>query len=292
MADRIPEQPHVQSLRHPLVVQARRLLDSPRRRREAMGFVVDGARLIRDAIEAGMVPEVLFVETGRLRAPADQPGAAHRMVEDLVEQVQARGGRVVWCGPRVVAALSAAEHPQGVVAVMRFGPGGPPRWPASATLLVLGDGLQDPGNVGTLVRSACGAGADGVVLSSDSADPYGPKALRASAGAVFRLPVRRLEGDDSLAEEARRLRQSGWRVMALAAHEGLSYDAADLTGRVAVAVGAEAHGLRAAVRAACDGALTVPLACGLESLNAAVAAAVVLFEAARQRRAASRAGGL
>ena len=291
--------PYLESPRHPLIREVRQLLESTRRRRETGRFVVEGVRLVRDALQAGMELERLFVDAGRVvadgqRAAREEEGASGGAgpspLADLVQEAQRRGAQVVLCSPRALAALSETEHPQGVVAVLRFGGEGGPRWGEQAGLVVLADGLQDPGNVGTLVRVACGAGADGVLLSSDSADPYGSKALRASAGAVFRIAVRRLQPGEELSDEAGRLRREGWEVAALQPRGGRPYYEASLTGRLAVVVGGEGRGIRDEVLRQCSKVLTVPLSGGLESLNAAVAAAVVLFEAARQRSTAARAG--
>jgi RNA methyltransferase, TrmH family len=132
------------------------------------------------------------------------------------------------------------------------------------------------------VRAAEAAGAAGVVFAGTSTDPFGPKAVRAAAGSVLRLPV--AEASDTVtALEV--LRSSGRRLVATVATGGAAPEAVDLVGPVAVLVGSEAHGLADPVVAASDERLTIPLEPGVESLNAAVAGAVVLFEAARQRRA-------
>jgi TrmH family RNA methyltransferase len=146
--------------------------------------------------------------------------------------------------------------------------------------VVLAD-LADPGNVGTIVRSAHAAGAAGVVVTPATADPFSPKCVRASAGAVLHLPVVEAPLDDALDT----LANGGRAVWIALAHGGYSLDEADLAGPLALVIGNEAHGV-AGERASQAPGVHVPMAEGAESLNAAVAAAVVLFEVARRERAA------
>jgi TrmH family RNA methyltransferase len=140
--------------------------------------------------------------------------------------------------------------------------------------------VRDPGNLGAIVRSADASGAGAVVLTSSSVDLYNPKVVRASAGSLFHLPIV-LGIDEAVAVEA--CRQRGARVFAAAADGELSVYDADLRGPVAVLFGNEAHGLSQRTRSLADATLRVPIAGRAESLNLAAAAAVVLFEAARQR---------
>ena len=146
---------------------------------------------------------------------------------------------------------------------------------AGAGFVVVAVGLSDPGNLGTIRRTAEAAGADAVVLTPDTVDATNPKVVRASAGALFLLPV-----VDHV--ELGELRAAGLRVLGTSAASGTAYTDADLTGRLALAVGNEARGL--AADAPVDGWLTIPHAGRAESLNAAMAAVVVCFEVARQRR--------
>jgi TrmH family RNA methyltransferase len=149
--------------------------------------------------------------------------------------------------------------------------------------------LADPGNLGTLVRAAEAAGGAGVVVSGTTTDPFGPKAVRAAAGSLMRLPVAEV-GDPIEMVEA--IRRCGRLVVATVAAGGSAPDSLDLTGPLALVVGSEAHGLSDALIARCDTTSTIPLAASVESLNAAVAGSIVLFEVARQRRRAElRPGG-
>ena len=148
--------------------------------------------------------------------------------------------------------------------------------------------IQDPGNAGTLVRVAEAAGCAGVVLTERSVDLHNPKTVRATAGALFRVPV--AEGV-APADVLARCRAAALPTWALVGGGGSPVDQVVLAGPAAFLVGSEAHGLPDGLAAACDGRLTVPMEGGVESLNAGVAGALVAFEAARQRRAAAALGG-
>ena len=142
--------------------------------------------------------------------------------------------------------------------------------PADASLVIVADRLGDPGNAGTIIRSAEAAGADAVVLTPGSVDPYNPKVVRASAGSLFRVPV-----------VTAALDEVPMRRLGTSSHHGDDYTTVDLVAPVALVIGNEAHGLSGDT--ALDGWVTIPVA--VESLNAAMAATVLVFEAARQRRA-------
>lgn len=155
---------------------------------------------------------------------------------------------------------------------------------AGAHLVLVGVSLRDPGNAGTLVRSAAAAGADGIVFAGTSVDPFNPKTVRASAGAVFHLPLV-VAPDPREALEA--LRSSGMRCLAGMAHGGLDYREAPLGGPLALVLGNEAHGIDPALAGCVDGGVTIPLARG-ESLNVAVAGSILAFAAAGASGSRSR----
>jgi TrmH family RNA methyltransferase len=146
-------------------------------------------------------------------------------------------------------------------------------------LVVIAVDVQDPGNVGAIVRVAEAAGATGVTIAGASADPFGWKALRGSMGSALRLPIVHRPGDRALDA----LRAAGCRIVATAPHGGRSLYETDLRGPVAVVIGGEGPGLAPADLAAADAVMTVPMAPPVESLNAAVTAAIVAYEARRQR---------
>jgi RNA methyltransferase, TrmH family len=149
-------------------------------------------------------------------------------------------------------------------------------------LVVVCDRVSDPGNVGTIARSLEAAGAAGLVLVAGSADPFGPKAVRASAGAVFRVPIA-TDVDPAVLSDA--CRRSGRRFVATTMVGGTVHSSADLTGPVALVVGNEAHGVAPAILAGADELVSVEMDGPTESLNVAMATTVLVFEAKRQRSA-------
>jgi TrmH family RNA methyltransferase len=174
-------------------------------------------------------------------------------------------------GPGVIERLASTESPQPVLAVVRIP--SPALDLTALGLVVVADRIADPGNLGTILRSAEAAGFDAVVVTPGSVDPFNPKVVRASAGSLFRLPV---SHTDLAAVKA-----AGLRIIGTSSHRGSSHTEADLTGRIALVVGNEARGLPD--DAAVDEWVTIRHHGRAESLNVAMAATVLCFEAARQR---------
>lgn len=205
----------------------------------------------------------------------------------LVERLRRAGAEVAEVSGNVLAALSPVKSPTGVVASARIPSVSSAAVLSPAPALVLAAaGLQDPGNAGAIVRSAAAASATGVVVDELSADPWGWKALRASMGSAFRVPVVRSRALAGLIAD---WRSDGVAVVALVPRGGTSMYAADFTRPSAVLLGGEGGGVPADLLDAADVRVSIPMRDGIESLNAAVAAAVVLYEAQRQR---TRRGGL
>lgn len=186
------------------------------------------------------------------------------------------GTRVIRLAERLFKSIAATDAPQGVLALVR-----PPEWSQAdilgpTPLVVVLDGVQEPGNAGAILRSAEAFGATGAVFLKGSANPYNPKAVRASAGSVFRVPV--LTG---LAPEQAREVLAGAVVYAAAADAEVSLSEADLAAPCAIVIGSEGRGVSAGMR---SGATLLRIRTrGVESLNAAVAASILLYEASRQR---------
>ena len=201
----------------------------------------------------------------------------------LVRDAEAAGVPIWGLTSSVFSSVSDTKSPQGAIAIALR---------STTTIAELADhdgavlvcvDVSDPGNAGTLVRAAEAAGCAGVVFAGSCTDPFGPKAVRAAAGSVVRLPIAEaadIEG--ALAE----LRSAGRSLVATVVSGGEAPESIDLSGSVAVLIGSEAHGLPAEVAGSCDHLLTIPMSASVESINAAVAGAVVLFETARQRRQA------
>ncbi len=241
------------------------------RRAAERAFIVEGARAVRDALETGATPRLVLLRMERGEPAAlDLPLPANVPVR-LVEH-------------RLFERLSDVQAPQGILAVFPF-PDLEPDLSRPAPLVLVLDRLRDPGNLGTLLRTAAGAGVDAVYISAETVDPWNPKVVRAGMGAHFRLPLAPI--DDATMRE---LRERLPRRVVASADATLTYDALDWRGPTALVIGGEAEGVGGELTSWSNEAVAIPLAAGVESLNAAVAGAVILFEAARQRRAATREG--
>ncbi|MGH8972311.1 MAG: TrmH family RNA methyltransferase [Acidimicrobiia bacterium] len=251
------------------VRRIRRLLHQRPVRRAEGAFVVEGANVISTALLAGAELEALFV------APE-----AEAACPELLALAADRGLDVLPLAAGVIERVSDTVTPQPVLAVVRRR-GAILADLAAADLVVVGVDVRDPGNAGTLVRSAEAAGAQGVVFCRGSVDVTNPKTVRASAGALFHVPV--VEGGDPQ-EVLGVLGEAGLVRIGTAARGGVRPDQADLTGRVALVFGNEAHGLPAEVEPGLDGVVTIPMAGRTESLNLGMAAAILLYETQRQRR--------
>ncbi len=252
----------ITSLDNAKVKRARELLRKRKAREERRQFVVEGVRLMDEAHRAGIRPALFFY------VPAFAESAAGRR---LVQAWRAAGEVV---SDRVLASLSDTPAPQGAVAVVPF----PQIEPAGRQWCLVLDAVRDPGNVGTLLRSAAAAGVDEALIAPGSADPFSPKVVRAAMGAHFRLAIRPADW----AEIARRV--AGLDVLLADAQGDVEYDRYDWRRPSALIVGGEAQGASAEGRALATRRVRIPMRGGSESLNAAVAGSVILFEAARQRR--------
>ena len=178
----------------------------------------------------------------------------------------------------VMKALTDSASPQGVAAIVQTPDTSLARLPERASLVLVLAEVRDPGNAGTLIRSALGAGADAVVFTSGSVDPFGPKTVRSAAGALFAIPI--VQAD--LGEVTTMLKGRGFSLLGTEAEAHAVHDVA-LTGPVALVLGNEAWGLPPAAKSLLDGLVGIPMPGPAESLNVAVAGSILLFEAARQR---------
>lgn len=298
----------ITSVANPLVKYARKL--HRRRVREAEGrCLMEGVRLVGDALEAGASLVLGFWEATLL----GQPGG-----EDLLARLRVRppAGGFVEVNAQVMKEIADTETPQGIVVVADRPSPDPEVLLASedahaaATLVVL-DNIRDPGNVGTVIRSANASGARGILFLPGTADPFGPKALRAAMGSTFHLPVvagdhavsvlqgrshpgspDRLSGRPDAGPPQGRtllatrvpdlLRDYGYRVLVADAQGALPHWQADLSGRVALVLGGEGEGPDPALWGGAE-RVAIPLLGKAESLNVGMAAAVLLYEAARHR---------
>lgn len=232
--------------------------------------LVDGAREVRRAIEAGATLVEVYLSTEHR---TDAEGRA------TLEAIEATGVPVVRCGPRAFRRIAYGDRPDGILAVVAT--------PSTALadlrippepLLAVVERVEKPGNLGAIVRSADAAGLD-AVLVADGADPFHPNAIRASVSAVFAVPIAVAPPEGLVGW----LRERAIRIVAASAEAGISYTEADLRGPLAIVLGSEAAGLGPAWRGPDVTAVRIPMAGLGDSLNVAAAAAVLFFEARRQR---------
>jgi RNA methyltransferase, TrmH family len=221
-------------------------------RHDERAFVVEGTVLVAEAVAAGWSLEAQF--TAPDTAPVAAPGVPHyQLASGVIERV------------------ASTDTPQGVIAVVNM-PAGEVALDSVDLVLVV-DRLGDPGNLGTVLRSAEAAGLDAVVVTPGSVDRFNPKTVRASAGALFRVPT--------ITADLADVHDAGFRVLGTSSHRGTSHRRVDWSGRVAVIVGNEAHGLPDDTPV--DEWITIQHRGRAESLNVAMAATVLCFEAASQR---------
>jgi RNA methyltransferase, TrmH family len=256
------------SIRHPTIKRLRRLSGRRSARSAESAFVIDGPTLLRDALEAGV--------------PVDEVVAEPGCPEELLARAAAAGAVVRSVADGVLARVTDTVTPQPVAAIGRFAEVSPATAASEAGPLALVlVGVGDPGNAGTLLRSAEAAGAGAVLFCDGSVDPYGPKCVRASAGSVFRVAVTR---SADAGEALTCLGSAGLATVATVARGAHSYDEVDLAGPVALVLGSEAHGLPEHIAAQVVRAVTIPMVGRTESLNVGMAGTILCFESWRQRR--------
>lgn len=243
-------------------------------RTESGECAIEGVRILEEAIRSGLKFRAVFFKE-----------SAQNLAERLMPQIGSHVDTLLLADSLFDSAVSS-ETPQGVAAFVRLKefsladaierlPVGP---------LIVAVGLQDPGNLGTILRSAEAFGSAGVVVGEGTVSPFNAKVIRASAGSIFRLPVIAAKAAGQMEETCTKLRGEGVRLVATSSHKGTAIDQARLTGPQAVFIGSEGSGLPRSLMAQVDELIAIPHTTQVESLNAGVAASIVLYEAARQRR--------
>ena len=257
----------ITSVANPTIRFARSLHRRRVRERER-ATIVEGLRAIETAVALGVRMRALIVDARRIKQlPADT----------LVPLYQA-AERVIFADDAPFQSVADTDHPQPLIAVCDI----PSIAVRSPTTLILAlDAIRDPGNLGTLLRSAAAVGVDGVVLLPGCVDPFSPKVVRASAGLVFGMPVTHVADFSSWLATTFESRPT---VALAEAGATLAYDRHDWTAPTVLVLGGEAHGASEKARTFADCIVGIPMDSRVESLNAAVAGGVLLFEAARQRR--------
>jgi TrmH family RNA methyltransferase len=232
-------------------------------------IAIESVRAIEEAIRSGLrFRAVFFAESARPRAG--------RLLPQFSANVE-----ILLLPDDVFQSVVATETPQGVAALVRLKVHKlDDLLAAPEPLIVAAAGVQDPGNLGTIIRSAEAFGGAGLLVGAGTVSPYNPKVVRASAGSLFRLPVVAVEFPAVLSA----FRDHGLRLLATSSHKGTAVEEADLTGGVVVMIGNEGAGLPKEIMRQVDGEVSIPHAPGVESLNAGMAASIVLYEASRQRK--------
>jgi TrmH family RNA methyltransferase len=233
--------------------------------------VLEGPDLVEAALASGVEFEAVYVDASTLDAAS---------INALTQRAAASGVRVFALEEGVVERIADAQTPQPVLAAVRFEQRDVASVPKVGLVLVLHD-LRDPGNVGTILRSADAAGVTAVVLTGQSVDPFNPKTLRASAGSIFHLPVVVASIDETLTYFG------GAQLLATVVRGGRSHREVDFTAPSVVVIGNEADGLDAATIERCGATVSIVMDGRNESLNAGVAASLIAFEALWQRRDAA-----
>jgi TrmH family RNA methyltransferase len=234
--------------------------------------VLEGPDLVDAALESDVEFEAVYVDASALDATS---------ISALSQRAVDKGVRVFALAEGVVEKIADAQTPQPVLAAVRFAQYEVTSIARSGFVVVLHD-LRDPGNVGTIIRSADAAGASAVILTGQSVDPFNPKTLRASAGSIFHLPVVVTSFDAVWSYF-----HGGAQLLATVVRGGRSHREVDFTQASVVVIGNEADGLDAATIERCDQTISIPMDGRSESLNAGVAASLIAFEALWQRRDAA-----
>lgn len=257
----------ITSTKNPKVLGVRGLIARRAERAEQGAFVAEGVRLVEEALQAGWPARQVYYTANvseRGRRVSDAYAALGAEMEEVSEVV--------------MQAMTGTETPQGLLAVLAEHD--LPIHPAPDFLL-LADGVRDPGNLGTLLRSAAAAGVQGVFLPPGTVDAFAPKVVRSAMGAHFRLPIRTV--DWSWLDAWRQRSARPWRIFLAEAEHGTSCWQADLRQPLMLVVGGEAEGAGQEALRRVDEKLSIPMPGVFESLNAGVAASILLFEIVRQR---------
>lgn len=256
---------HITGFSNPTVKYLRSLRDKKHRKRSGQ-FLVEGLRLLEDARSSGRLPQTLVMAEGR---------APHDLLERLEAEVIAAGGEVITTTPDILSKITGKQNAQSVTGVFD-------EWDtslaaldrAAAPIWLAAQALRDPGNLGTMLRTCDAVGAGGLILIDDCTDPFSAEAVRASMGAVFTVGLAQARWEDFLPW----LRGGLGQLIAASLREAVPYRGAAYAAPCFILVGNESQGLPHEYEAACDLRVTMPMRGRADSLNAAVAGAVLAYE--------------
>ena len=243
-----------------------RALREKKHRKAAGQFLAEGLRLLTDALACGHVPQVLVMSTAR---------EAHPLIDALEAAVDAAGGDVIETAPDILSKITGKDNPQAVAGVFaEFDTSLAALDRSAAPIWLVAQALRDPGNLGTMLRTGDAVGAGGLILLDDCADPFSVEAVRASMGAVFTQTIAQARWEEFLPW----LRGGEGQLVAASLRDAVPYRGAPYAAPCFILVGNESRGLPEEYEAACDLRVTMPMKGRADSLNAAVAAAVLAYE--------------
>lgn len=257
----------ITGLQNPVVKAAAELKQKKYRQQQGL-FLAEGLRTVEEAVRYGNVKSVFYtaIEDDRTRS--------------VLEEAASKQVQLICVSEAVLKKIADTETPQGVIAVCETGKAGLEELLATGKMLLVLDRVGDPGNIGTMLRTADAAGLGGLVLLKGSADIYAPKTVRASMGSLFHLPVVSGVSETEFVSSARK---AGYELLVTSLDGADNLYKADLRGRLAFVMGNEANGVTDSLLEAADKRVFIPMQGRAESLNVAMAAGVVMFEALRQR---------
>lgn len=254
-------------LQNPMVKAAAELKQKKYRQQQGL-FLAEGLRTVEEAVRYGAVQSIFYtaIEDDRTRA--------------VLEEAAAKQIKLVCVSDKVLKKIADTETSQGIIAVCEMRSKRLDDFLASGKMLLVLDRVTDPGNIGTMLRTADAAGVGGLLLLQGCADIYAPKTVRASMGSLFHLPVLSGLSEELLVQAARK---AGYELLVTCLDGADNLYKADLQGRLAFVMGNEANGVSPALLAAADKRVFIPMQGRAESLNVAMAAGIVMFEALRQK---------
>ena len=254
----------ITSSQNPKLKLVRSLMGRPKERREANAFVAEGVRLVEEAVNAGWKFQFALFSDGL----SDRG-------KELVNRLKANQVEVDEVAGDLLQKLSDTENPQGILGVLEFNQ---LPIPDNLNFVLIPDQIRDPGNLGTLLRSAAATGVQAVLLPPETTDAFAPKVLRAGMGAHFRMSIQSLTW-----EEIKEVCKSANLQIYIADMDGTSCWETDLHQPLALVIGGEAEGASDEARRLANGKISIPMAGSVESLNAGAAGSVLMFEVVRQR---------
>ena len=258
----------ITSKQNPKVQWARALIQHRQEREKFDTFVVEGVRLVEEVHHANLIPLMLFYCNG-----LSQRGI------HLVDQFKSKKVDTIEVNPDVMCSISDTETPQGIIAILSKTA---IPLPASLNFILIADGISDPGNLGTILRTASAASAQAVILTKGTTDPFAPKVLRAGMGAHFHLPIHIMDWE-MIHDLVKSYQEIPLKLYLAVNDGGRNYWEPDYKNPLAIIIGSEAEGASIWAHQCADDLITIPLLKSTESLNAAMAAGILLFEIVRQR---------